>query len=443
MKARSDLRDGFDFRLGDGSSSFWFTPWTNFGKLCDTVLYVDIHDLHLKVTDVFQGGRWQLERLYTSMPSHVVESIESRLLHLNADIPDSFTWKGNMDGLYNAKTGYQWLTRHANLAAMPDIDGSWKWIWRVAAPEKLKFLIWTACHHSLPTRTMLHNRGMLQSASCPRCPMEPESILHCLRDCAFAKQLWLSLGFDNINFFLDQSISAWLRRGSESEGQCVFLSACWWIWRARNLLCMEDKHLTIYQLKTEVYKLASLIHKIFTAVGPANDNGQWTAWHPVDNTATVLNVDGSSLGNPGISGFGGVLRRHDGSWIFGFGGNIGLSSILQAELLAIYHGLRVAWDQGHRHLVCYSDSTLALQLISTEVNSWHLFAPIINNIKELMARDWNLQLIHTWREANATADFLAKMGANSNEAWHEFLVPPDGVLPCLQDDALRVQFARR
>jgi len=34
------------------------------------------------------------------------------------------------------------------------------------------------------------------------------------------------------------------------------------------------------------------------------------------------------------------------------------------------------------------------------------------------------------------------MDANNNETWQEFLVPPDGVLPCLQDDALRVQFAR-
>lgn len=242
---------------------------------------------------------------------------------------------------------------------------------------------------------------------------------------------------------MEQSVSAWLRRGSESDNKSLFMSACWWIWRARNLLCMEDEHITIYQLKMEVYKLSALIHKIFTVTVPANEIGRWTSWHPVESSATVLNVDGSSFGNPGISGFGGVLRRHDGSWIYGFGGNIGFSSILQAELLALYHGLRVAWDQGHRHLVCYSDSTLAIQLVNTTVNPWHLFAPIISNIKDLMARDWHLQLSHTWREANATADFMAKMGANCNEAWQEFAEPPDGILPLLQDDALRVQFARQ
>jgi len=210
-----------------------------------------------------------------------------------------------------------------------------------------------------------------------------------------------------------------------------------------NLLCMKDEHITIYQLKMEVYKLSTLIHKTCIVTGPANESGRWTSWHPVESSATMLNVDGSNFGNPDISDFGGVLRRHDGSWIYGFGGNIGISSILQAELLAIYHGLRVAWDQGYQHLICYSDSTLAIQLVNTEVNPWHLFAPIISNIKDLMARDWNFQLNHTWREANATTDFMAKMGDSCNEAWQEFLEPLGGILPLLQDDALRVQFARR
>jgi len=57
VKAKAVLRPGFDFRLGDGSSSFWYTPWTSFGKLSNQVLYVDIHDLQLSVSDMFQGGR--------------------------------------------------------------------------------------------------------------------------------------------------------------------------------------------------------------------------------------------------------------------------------------------------------------------------------------------------------------------------------------------------
>jgi ribonuclease HI len=50
----------------------------------------------------------------------------------------------------------------------------------------------------------------------------------------------------------------------------------------------------------------------------------------------ILNVDGSSIGNPDISGFGGLIRKVDGGWVHGFSGNVGHTNILHAELMAIY-----------------------------------------------------------------------------------------------------------
>lgn len=82
----------------------------------------------------------------------------------------------------------------------------------------------------------------------------------------------------------------------------------------------------------------------------------------------ILNVDGSSLGNPGISGFGGLIRNSAGAWFCGFVGNIGYSNILHAELLELYHGLIMAWDSEFKELICYFDSTSAIKLISEPVN---------------------------------------------------------------------------
>jgi len=69
-------------------------------------------------------------------------------------------------------------------------------------------------------------------------------------------------------------------------------------------------------------------------------------WNDKGGNGMILNVDGSSLGNPGVSGFWGLLRNEDGAWIHGFAGNIVFSNILHAELLAIYHGLRMVWEFG-------------------------------------------------------------------------------------------------
>lgn len=45
-------------------------------------------------------------------------------------------------------------------------------------------------------------------------------------------------------------------------------------------------------------------------------------------------------------------------------------------------------------------------------------------------------------EANASADFIAKMGAAGNISWLEFEDPSDEILPLLQDDASRKEFLR-
>jgi len=51
------------------------------------------------------------------------------------------------------------------------------------APEKIKLLFWTASHDSLPTKSLLHRRGMVLSPICYRCNDHVEDVLHYLRDC--------------------------------------------------------------------------------------------------------------------------------------------------------------------------------------------------------------------------------------------------------------------
>jgi hypothetical protein len=53
MKALLALKEGFQFRLGNRNISFWFTNWSGSGILANHVLYVDIHDLEMRVRDVY------------------------------------------------------------------------------------------------------------------------------------------------------------------------------------------------------------------------------------------------------------------------------------------------------------------------------------------------------------------------------------------------------
>ncbi|CAL5211192.1 unnamed protein product [Lathyrus oleraceus] len=65
-------------------------------------------------------------------------------------------------------------------------------------------------------------------------------------------------------------------------------------------------------------------------------------WNAHKDSNMILNIDGSSLGNPGVSDFGGFIQNVDGDWVHDIAGNIGYSNILHVELMTIYHGLRLA-----------------------------------------------------------------------------------------------------
>jgi ribonuclease HI len=221
----------------------------------------------------------------------------------------------------------------------------------------------------------------------------------------------------------------------------IFMAVVWWIWRARNALCFAGDLLSLYSLKMRIVDYALLLKN-----GSYNLHDlsipQLVRWNTHDRTGMILNVDGSSIGNHGISGYGGLLRTANGAWVHGFFGNLRVTHILHAELMTIYKGLLLAWERDIKELWCYSDSRNAITLIIESVDEWHHYAAIINNIKDNMNRDWQVSLLHTLREGNTCADFLAKLGATSNEAFSSIAIPPVGLNLSLLADASGTWFPR-
>lgn len=99
---------------------------------------------------------------------------------------------------------------------------------------------------------------------------------------------------------------------------------------------------------------------IFAKDNHTKKNPMLIGWSPPLVLLWVLlsikvNVDESSIGNPGPAGFGGLLRDSNCTCILGFKHSIGLSQILLAELKAIQQGFKLAWDQGFKKVLCESD----------------------------------------------------------------------------------------
>jgi ribonuclease HI len=156
-----------------------------------------------------------------------------------------------------------------------------------------------------------------------------------------------------------------------------------------------------------------------------------------------LNVDGSCSGVPVRTGFGGIFRNHSGTYIAGFSGYISHSQdILFAELTALYQGLKLAISFNLEELVCYSDSLLTVNLIKEDLNHYHVYAVLIQNIKDLMDSR-NFTLHHSLREGNKCADFMAKLGVSTDVELSLHSSLPEDLLPLLRTDELGACFLRR
>lgn len=377
--------------------------------------------------------------MFTDIPDQLKVLIKGENFNLNQGVNDLLIWGDNANGIYTTSSGFKWLLKQrTNLARGP----SWNWIWRLPAPENIKFFFWLVFHNSVPTLSVLHHRGISPTAICRICQREDETLLHCIRDCPGVKRIWNRLGFIDGNFHHQSDAHIWLKQGATGPKDKLFIACVWWSWRARNAKCFNDETILFPRLLLSVLNLSETLNVCFNSEISKPQDVRQISWLQLNREETILNVDGSSLGNPGPAGFGGLARNPDGGWLFGFSGHIGISDVLKAELLGIFNGLKLAWERGIRNLICYTDSLIARKLITEQTEIFHRYASIIQDIKDQMILPWRIDLRHTLREGNQSADHLAKLGANTVEQLQIFEKPPLDLCSHLDGDAAGISFPR-
>lgn len=352
-----------------------------------------------------------------------------------------------MSGTYSAGSGYKWLIEtHEETGIGLGIDhdeagNRWGWIWKLRAPFKVCFLIWLIARDALPTNSLRYRRRMAESPTCSRCRLYPESEFHCLRDCYYARRVWNHLGMPAPGHGGGQmEPGLWVRRLVEAHGS-VALAAIWVIWVSRNKAVFGGQVIPVDALHRWVDSLQDEFQRAWP-MSPVQRPVRLVSWKAPSDGEIAVNCDGSKGSNPNSSGFGGCLRNSCGDWIRGFYGFGGSKSVLTMELLAIFHGLKVAWNEGFRRVLCLSDSLLAVSLIMDRPSRFHECAVIIASINELLRREWEVRLEHTLREGNACADYLAKAGAAQEQALHVVVDPPPELSLLLLADKSGTVFVR-
>ncbi|XP_057418578.1 uncharacterized protein LOC130712781 [Lotus japonicus] len=144
---------------------------------------------------------------------------------------------------------------------------------------------------------------------------------------------------------------------------------------------------------------------------------------------TMLHVDGSFNRRSAHMSCGGLLQNHEGVWIVGFASFEGIGEAFLAELIAVIRGLRLAWQQGIRKLLCYSDCMEVVDALSeNRSHNLYSYAAFLSEAKNLLHQDWEVTLLHKPRELNLPADALAKIGMGLRIEFSMWRTPPPEVV---------------
>ena len=441
IKMGNDVfKQGIRWVVNNGQQvSFWHDKWVGNTLLRDVIQGpLPPGENSFRVSDVIEGsGFWDFSRLSLTLPTTTQDYIRAVHVCTVSLQQDQLAWESS-DGEFCLKKAYLLACTSPTINSSPSA-----WIWKVFTSPRICFFLWQCYHLSVPVRVTLASRGLNVPPYCPRCLVANETLIHMLRDCPDSISFWQAF---NIPAACKQSfsfpVSEWLHFNCTStcsfdgtlSWQSVFAFGLWNLWLRRNQVffnarpCLPDPFTSTMSYTSEFFCLLGK--------GPKcrNLNPTPVKWTPPSLGWAKLNTDGSSRGNPGIAGGGGVIRDSFGVWVGGFSRAIGHTTSVQAELRALKDGLNIAIDLEISYLDIEMDSLVAVNLVNSTAITNVFLSSIVGDCRCLLEKFERFTLKHIYREANGVADILAKAGCDQQVDFISFSLAPAHVLAALDFD---------
>ncbi|CAL1397426.1 unnamed protein product [Linum trigynum] len=312
----------------------------------------------------------------------------------------------------------------------------------------------------LTTNQIRKDRHLTDDSSCPDCSGIPEASVHCLGDCRKARAVWnkiLANENERKAAFFNSNYNDWIKANvlDDSSGSWVgpwgsfFSLVMWYLWKCRNDVIFKGIKLAASSLHHYITAKANdwartweLARKAMIMVDGGHRIETLIGWKKPPAGWHKMNTDGAARNNPGLATTGGVLRDHNGDWLGGFCSKLGTGTPLLAELWGVLQGLEMAWKKGSRFLIMEIDARLAIQLIEQRRDKVHPYATILGAIRRLLAKEWVVCLVQTYREGNRVADWLTKHSLVYPFGIYELEAPPLDLDKICQEDVLGISFPR-
>ncbi|KAL4597583.1 hypothetical protein ACB092_11G001000 [Castanea dentata] len=344
-----------------------------------------------EISDLYCGQQWNWDLVSFDLPHPIKDKIKAIPIQLHGSGRDTVLLKFSKNGEFTTSSAY----RIANKGEEKVTQFHGQWIWKLDILPRITNFLWLCLHGSIPVKGVLAERGINCDKVCPLCRDHDESIVHLLRECIIACDLWSKLEVppSHMNSFAD-SLEAWLKNNCLSNVSykgsipwCfLFVFAVWNLWKNRNEVVFDNSspnptldNVCLSQAKEYYYCVSKAKQVVSRAVIVVK-------WFKPPPGSHKLNTDGASLGNPGKAGGGGLIRNSEEGWIKGYSRSIGLKTLT------------------------------------------NYFAPFLLDCKSLMARLTLVRVAHVLERQTSVLIFLAKKGCCMREDFVVFDVSPSNEL---------------
>ncbi|XP_057249943.1 uncharacterized protein LOC130591059 [Beta vulgaris subsp. vulgaris] len=204
------LKEGMVWRIGNGTNvRIWEDPWLldELGRFITSEKHGDL-TMVSELID-FDRMEWKVSLIEALFNDRDIKCILSIPLS-SIPMKDELTWAFTNDAHYSMEVS-----------------------------PKVKHFLWRLCTNTLPVRSLLKHRHMLDADECPRGCGEPETQSHAIFGCPFLRDLWVDSGCERFrtlisatSLFEGLANSQGMDEGVRTKG--AFLA--WVLWSERNAL---------------------------------------------------------------------------------------------------------------------------------------------------------------------------------------------------------------
>ncbi|CAN1814975.1 Putative ribonuclease H protein At1g65750 [Linum perenne] len=418
--AQHIVGSGVRWKIGDGTAvNVWSQPWLR----SEVNMWVEtpmIHGLEdATVSDFLIPGlpMWDEEAVRATFDDRDADCILQLPLS-NLEEKDTRVWHFEKNGIYSVRSAYRLAMERVMDRSMLHVEGSWNKLWTISVPPKVKNLVWRLGRGVVPTRAVLHHRGIVGvPLNCGMCEGPLEDAWHVFFGCTVAKQCWATAGMSNTveaSIANCYTIKDWILRFIQTHSAEIndkFVTILWSIWGERNARVWSNKKTTAeWVVKLGLDNVREWQSAQKAQAGQATTPiSICSKWHPPKPGIVKCNVDVALFDAERRTGFGRIARDSTGGVIhYSMASRAGIGVVKEGEGQAISEALAWMEENGIVQGVVESDAQGVVRAIQASREDVSELGDIVRRCRRLLDRNPGFEVCFVRRVQNKVAHELAR-----------------------------------